>query len=193
MFRNGKFPFGRGWRLMCVFVDGNVIVRPVSTMLVSPPKRLLSPHARHASRRRSPSGASAECTVVQTDAALREGAKNGNYKARTIYRRGGCHPPLATRCRSYDPQAEQGHRMTIETARAQRQIRNIDMARKDWPTDQNQMLIEIRAAIQDVVRKGLVVDSGQRRWFQRTGGYEIVWESTGFRQDVPLKGAHKSQ
>jgi hypothetical protein len=46
------------------------------------------------------------------------------------------------------------------------------------PTDQTQMLIEIRAAIQDLVRKGLVVVSGQRRWSRRTGRYEIVWEST---------------
>jgi hypothetical protein len=42
------------------------------------------------------------------------------------------------------------------------------------------MLIEIRAAIQDLVRKGLVVDSGQGRWSQRTGRYEIVWESAVF-------------
>jgi hypothetical protein len=70
--------------------------------------------------------------------------------------------------------------MTIEITRAQHQIRNIDMARKDKPTDQTQMLIEIRAAIQDLVRKGMVVDSGQRRWSQRTGRYEIVWESTVF-------------
>jgi hypothetical protein len=51
--------------------------------------------------------------------------------------------------------------MTIETTRAQHLIRNIDRARKDKPTDQTQMLIEIRSAIQDLVRKGLVVDSGQ--------------------------------
>jgi hypothetical protein len=35
----------------------------------------------------------------------------------------------------------------------------------------------IDEAIQDLVRKGLVVDSGQRRWSQRTGRFEIVWES----------------
>ena len=54
--------------------------------------------------------------------------------------------------------------------------KEIDMARKDRPEELN----EIRAGIQDLVRKGLVVDSGQRRWSQRTGRYEIVWESTVF-------------
>jgi hypothetical protein len=54
-----------------------------------------------------------------------------------------------------------------------------DMPRKDRPADAEiQRLIE--EAIQDLVRKGLVVDSGQRRWSQRTGRYEIVWESKLF-------------
>jgi hypothetical protein len=54
-----------------------------------------------------------------------------------------------------------------------------DMPRKDRPADAEiQRLIE--EAIQDLVRKGLVVDSGQRRWSQRTGRYEIVWKSTVF-------------
>ena len=53
------------------------------------------------------------------------------------------------------------------------------MPRKDRPADAEiQRLFE--EAIQDLVRKGLVVDSGQRRWSQRTGRYEIVWESTVF-------------
>ena len=53
------------------------------------------------------------------------------------------------------------------------------MPRKDRPADAEiQRLIE--EAIQDLVRKGLVVDSGQRRWSQRTGRYEIVWKSTVF-------------
>jgi hypothetical protein len=54
------------------------------------------------------------------------------------------------------------------------------MARKDQPEDRTQMRIAIEAAIQDLVKKGLVVDSGQRRWSQRTGRYEIVWESKLF-------------
>jgi hypothetical protein len=52
------------------------------------------------------------------------------------------------------------------------------MRRKDWPTDPAEMRRSIDEAIQDLVRKGLVVDSGQRRWSKRTGRYETVWEST---------------
>jgi hypothetical protein len=51
----------------------------------------------------------------------------------------------------------------------------IDMARKDKPEELN----EIRAAVQELVRKGLVVDSGERRWSERTKRYEIVWALTG--------------
>jgi hypothetical protein len=51
------------------------------------------------------------------------------------------------------------------------------MRRKDWPTDPAEIQRLIEEAIQDLARKGLVVDSGQRRWSQRTGRYEIVWES----------------
>jgi hypothetical protein len=54
------------------------------------------------------------------------------------------------------------------------------MARKDWPTDQAEIQRSIEEAIQDLVRKGLAVDSGQRKWSQRTDSYEIVWESTVF-------------
>ena len=52
------------------------------------------------------------------------------------------------------------------------------MRRKDWPTDPAEIRRSIDEAIQDLVRKGLVVDSGQRRWSERTGRYEIVWEYT---------------
>jgi hypothetical protein len=37
---------------------------------------------------------------------------------------------------------------------------------------------EIEEAIFSLARKGLVVDSGHRRWSQRTGRYEIVWVSS---------------
>ncbi len=50
------------------------------------------------------------------------------------------------------------------------------MARKERPTDLAEIQLAIEEAIQDLVRKGLVVDSGQRR----TGRYAIVWEPTGF-------------
>ena len=49
------------------------------------------------------------------------------------------------------------------------------MARKDKPTE----LSEIRAAVQELVRKGLIVDSGERRWSGRTRCYEIVWALAG--------------
>jgi hypothetical protein len=52
------------------------------------------------------------------------------------------------------------------------------MARKDWPTDPAEIQLAIEAAIQDFVGKGLVADSGQKRWSERTGRYEIVWEYT---------------
>ena len=52
------------------------------------------------------------------------------------------------------------------------------MARKDWPTDPAEIQLAIEAAIQDFVGKGLVADSGQRRWSERTDRYEIVWEYT---------------
>jgi hypothetical protein len=68
--------------------------------------------------------------------------------------------------------------MTIETTRAQQQVRNIDMARKDWPKDPAEIQRSIEEAIQELVRRGLVVDSGQMRWSKRTGRYETVWEST---------------
>ena len=54
------------------------------------------------------------------------------------------------------------------------------MARKDRSADPAEIQLAIEAAIQDFVRKGLVADSGQRRWSQRTGRYEIVWESKLF-------------
>jgi hypothetical protein len=36
-------------------------------------------------------------------------------------------------------------------------------------------LAEIKAARQDLVEMGLLVDSGQREWCEETGRYEIVW------------------
>jgi hypothetical protein len=57
---------------------------------------------------------------------------------------------------------------------------NLNMPRKDWPTDPAEIQRSIEEAIQKLVRMGLVVDSGQRRWSQRTGRYEIVWDSKLF-------------
>jgi len=50
------------------------------------------------------------------------------------------------------------------------------MARKDWPADPAEIQRSIEEAIQDHVRKGLLIDSGRKKWSQRTGRYEIVWE-----------------
>jgi hypothetical protein len=58
------------------------------------------------------------------------------------------------------------------------QGREIDMARKDRPADPAEIQLAIESAIQDFARKGLVADSGQRRWSERTRRYEIVWEYT---------------
>jgi hypothetical protein len=69
--------------------------------------------------------------------------------------------------------------MTIKT-REINKSRKIDMARRDRSADPAKIQLAIEAAVQDLVRKGLVVDSGQRRWSQRTGRYEIVWESKLF-------------
>jgi len=38
----------------------------------------------------------------------------------------------------------------------------------------------IEQAIQNLARKGLIVDSGRRKWSERTGCYEIVWISHEF-------------
>jgi hypothetical protein len=35
----------------------------------------------------------------------------------------------------------------------------------------------INEAIQEAVRRGWIVDTGKRRWSERTGRYEIVWKS----------------
>ena len=59
------------------------------------------------------------------------------------------------------------------------------MPRKDRPTDPAEIQIAIEAAIQDFVAKGLVADSGQRRWSERTGRYQIVWEYTAAGKMFP--------
>lgn len=52
------------------------------------------------------------------------------------------------------------------------------MARKDRSADPAEIQLAIEAAIRDFVGKGLIADSGQRRWSERTSRYEIVWEYT---------------
>ena len=59
------------------------------------------------------------------------------------------------------------------------------MPRKDVPTDPAEMQRAIDEAIQDLASKGLIIDSGEKRWSERTGRYEIVWKSADAGQDVP--------
>jgi hypothetical protein len=35
----------------------------------------------------------------------------------------------------------------------------------------------LETAMQDLVEEGIIVDSGERKWSERTGRYEIVWKS----------------
>ena len=67
------------------------------------------------------------------------------------------------------------------------------MARKERPTDLAEIQLAIEEAIQDLVRKGLVVELRSEEMVStnwalcnRVGAY-------GLRQGVPLKGTHKSQ
>jgi hypothetical protein len=73
--------------------------------------------------------------------------------------------------------------MTIETTESSTRGRESKYAKKRYAkkrlTDRRRNTA-VEEAIQDLVRKGLVVDSGHRRWSQRTGRYEIVWESKVF-------------
>lgn len=45
---------------------------------------------------------------------------------------------------------------------------------------------EIDLAIRNLARKGLIVDSGQRRWSKRTGRYKIVWVAREFADQKNL-------
>jgi len=64
------------------------------------------------------------------------------------------------------------------------QGRDFNMAEKDRPTAAQMRALD--EVFQDAVRKGLIVDSGRKKWSQRTGRYEIVWESKLFgKTDTP--------
>jgi hypothetical protein len=66
--------------------------------------------------------------------------------------------------------------MTIETTESSTQGKEFQHGTKDWPADPAEIQRSIEEAIQDLVRKGLLIDSGRKKWSQRTGRYEIVWE-----------------
>jgi hypothetical protein len=38
---------------------------------------------------------------------------------------------------------------------------------------------EVKEACESLARKGLIADSGRRRFSERTGRWEIVWVATG--------------
>ena len=57
-----------------------------------------------------------------------------------------------------------------------------------WPLDEVNDAIE--QAIQDLARQGLIVDTGHRRWSERTGRYEIVWAASEFADRDQQKKLH---
>jgi hypothetical protein len=48
-----------------------------------------------------------------------------------------------------------------------------------WPLDEGDDGA-IEQAIQNLARRGLIVDSGRRRWSERTRSYQIVWIAREF-------------
>jgi hypothetical protein len=57
--------------------------------------------------------------------------------------------------------------------------RNLNMTKGGMPVGLDRIDIEIRLAIQRLVEKGLVFDTGRKRWSERSGRYETVWAGTG--------------
>ena len=51
---------------------------------------------------------------------------------------------------------------------------SIKFESRGWPPD-GVVYEAIEQAIQDLAREGLIVDTGQRRWSERTRSYQIVW------------------
>jgi hypothetical protein len=48
---------------------------------------------------------------------------------------------------------------------------------RGWPLDEadDDAIEAIEEAIQDLAREGLIIDTGERRWSERTRSYQIVW------------------
>jgi hypothetical protein len=63
---------------------------------------------------------------------------------------------------------------------------------RGWPLDEvdDDAIEAIEQAIQDLARDGLIVDSGRRRWSDRTGRYEIVWAASEFAHRDQQKKLH---
>ncbi len=41
--------------------------------------------------------------------------------------------------------------------------------------DEDNIYKSVNKAIQELAREGKIYDTGQRRWSERTGSYQIVW------------------
>jgi|tagenome__1003787_1003787.scaffolds.fasta_scaffold5604875_1 hypothetical protein len=54
-------------------------------------------------------------------------------------------------------------------------IERDDKQNPSRPDEQDLAVID--GALQEAVRLGIIVDSGKRKWSQRTGRFEIVWKS----------------
>ena len=54
----------------------------------------------------------------------------------------------------------------------------------------NEFYDAIEQAIQDLARQRLIVDTGRRRWSERTGRYEIVWAASEFADRDQQKKLH---
>jgi hypothetical protein len=57
---------------------------------------------------------------------------------------------------------------------------------RSWPLDEVDY-DAIEQAIQDLAREGLIVDTGRRRWSERTRSYQIVWAAREFADPDRLR------
>jgi hypothetical protein len=48
-------------------------------------------------------------------------------------------------------------------------------------TNPDQFRLEIKAALQRLASKGLIFDTGKKRWCEASGRYEIVWAAIKYR------------
>jgi hypothetical protein len=60
------------------------------------------------------------------------------------------------------------------------------MRRNDQSKNEKRIRTAIEEAIQDFVRRGLLVDSGRRRWSERTKQYQIVWSLPMLARFLPM-------
>ena len=58
-----------------------------------------------------------------------------------------------------------------------------------WPLDEVDH-DAIEETIRDLARQGLIVDTGRRRWSERTRSYQIVWVASEFADRDQQKKLH---